>query len=179
MNRYKVYDNSYKVYFSTCSIMRWLPVFNSPEYFAVIIDSLKYCQANKGLKLMAYVIMPDHLHMVTSSEEDKSLSDIMRDFKRFTSKAISTLLKKECRIYYLKVFRNYAKLSKEDSIYKVWRDDFYPKVVYSEKFLRQKIDYIHYNPVRKGLVEKPEEWLYSSARNYLLEDNTIIELDDF
>lgn len=128
---------------------------------------------------MAYVIMPDHLHMVTSTQEDEPLSDIMRDFKRFTSKSISSLLKRGHKNSYLQVFRNYAKLSKEDLMYKVWQGYFHPKAIYSDKFFKQKIDYIHYNPVRKGLVEKPEEWLYTSARNYLLEDNTVIKVDRF
>jgi len=86
MKRYKIYNNETAFYYSTCTIIAWLPVFQEEKYFNVIIDSLKYCQKNKGLYLLGYVIMPTHLHLITSNSEDTTLSDIMRDFihpKRF------------------------------------------------------------------------------------------------
>lgn len=179
MKRYKVYKGIYNVYFSTSTIVEWLPVFTLDIYFNIIIDSLKYCQSNKGLNLIAYVIMPEHIHLVTSNLEEVSLSDIMRDFKRFTSKEISRQLERDNKNLLLGVLKRFAHTGKGNTDYKVWQDDFHPEAIYSESFLQQKIDYVHYNPVRRGLVSKPEEWFYSSARNYLSNDETVITVDKF
>jgi putative transposase len=179
MKRYKVYKETYNVYFSTSTIVEWLPVFTSDIYFNAIIDSLKYCQANKGLNLIAYVIMPEHIHLVTSNLEEINLSDIMRDFKRFTSKEISHQLKIDNKHLLLEAMEGFAHKGKGNTEYKVWQDGFHPESIYSEMFLQQKIDYIHLNPVRRGLVSKPENWLYSSARNYISSDETIITVDKF
>ena len=179
MKRYKVYQQIYNVYFSTSTIVEWLPVFTSDVYFNIIIDSLKYCQANKGLNLIAYVIMPDHIHLITSNLEKACLSDIMRDFKRFTSKRISHQLQKDNRSFLLEVLERFANKGKGNTEHKVWQDGFHPEAVYSEMFLKQKMDYVHYNPVRRGLVSRPEDWHYSSARNYISNDATIITVDKF
>jgi putative transposase len=179
MKRYRVYKEIYNVYFSTSTIVEWLPVFTSDIYFNIIIDSLKYCQRNKGLNLIAYVIMPDHVHLVTSNLEKVNLSDIMRDFKRYTSREISSQLERDNKNFLLEVFKRSAHIGKGNTEYKVWQDDFHPEAIYSESFLQQKIDYVHFNPVRRELVTKPEDWRYSSARNYYLNDETIIVVDKF
>jgi putative transposase len=167
MKRYRIYKDTYNVYFSTSTIVEWLPIFTSEAYFNIILDSLKYCQGNKGLNLIAYVIMPEHIHLVTSNLEEVTLSDIMRDFKRFTSKEISSQLERDKKSILLEVFKRYAHTGKGNTEYKVWQDDFHPEAIYSEAFLQQKMDYVHYNPVKRGLVSRPEDWLYSSARNYI------------
>ncbi len=179
MKRYRVYKQNYNVYFSTSTIVEWLPIFSSDVYFKIIIDSLKYCQDNKGLNLIAYVIMPEHIHLVTANLETTSLSDTMRDFKRFTSREISGLLRKDRKKLLLEVLEKAAQIGKGNTEYKVWQDDFHPEAIYSETFLRQKIDYIHQNPVRRRLVSKPEDWAYSSARNYTSNDETLITVDKF
>jgi putative transposase len=179
MKRYRVYPEDHNVYFCTSTIVEWLPIFSLNVYFRITIDSLKYCQANKGLNLIAYVIMPEHIHLVTSNLETASLSDIMRDFKRFTSKKISGQLRKNHTKVLLEVLEKSAQTGKGNTAYKVWQDDFHPEAVYSEPFLQQKIDYIHQNPVRRGLVSKPEDWPYSSARNYVSNDETVITVDKF
>ncbi|MFQ6003322.1 MAG: transposase, partial [Candidatus Zixiibacteriota bacterium] len=153
--------------------------FTSDIYFNIIIDSLKYCQSNKGLNLIAYVIMPEHIHLVTSNLEEVNISDIMRDFKRFTSKEISGQMERDNKNLLLEVFKRFAHTGKGNTEYKVWQDDFHPEAIHSESFLQQKIDYIHYNPVRRRLVSKPQDWFYSSARNYISNDETIITVDRF
>lgn len=179
MKRYRVYKETHNVYFSTSTIVEWLSVFTSDIYFNIIIDSLKHCQANKGLNLIAYVIMPEHIHLVTSNLERVNLSDIMRDFKRFTSNQITRQLEKDNKGSLLDILQKSAVKGKGNTEYKVWQDDFHPEAIYSETFLKQKTDYIHYNPVKRGLASKPEDWPYSSARNYISNDETIIKVDMF
>jgi putative transposase len=179
MKRYKVHRGIYNVYFSTSTVVDWLPVFTTDTYFSIVVSSFKYCQIHKGLNIVAYVIMPEHIHLVTSNPEEGSLSDIMRDFKRFTSKEITRELEKQNKVSLLNTLQKSAAKAKGNTEYKVWQGGFHPESIYSETFLKQKVEYIHYNPVRRGLVSRPEEWRYSSARNYLLNDESTIKVDMF
>ena len=104
------------------------------------------------------------------------LSDIMRDFRQYTSRNIRELLEKNDQVFYLKIFKKAAKLLPKQQ-YRIWQEDYHPVALTSEKWFKQKMEYLHYNPVRKGFVEKPEHWKYSSARNWILGDDSIITVD--
>ena len=92
----------------------------------------------------------------------------MRDFRRHTSKAISTQLSVDKNRLLLYVMaREAAKDGEPGAQYKVWADDFHPEILHSEKFFWQKVKYLHDNPVRKGLVATAEHWKYSRANYYL------------
>jgi putative transposase len=176
MKRFRVNPQETPYYYSTCTIVDWLPLFQSEKYFQVIIDSLKYCRLYKGLYLLAYVVMPTHFHLVTSNLENTTLSDIMRDLRQFTSKQIRKLLEMDGRTVFLNLFARAAENMAEQE-YKIWTEGFHPIALKSDQWIRQKIDYIHFNPVRKGFVEQPEHWKYSSARNWMLGDDSVIEID--
>ena len=177
MRRFRIYSNQTSYYFSTCTVVQWQCVFKEDKYFQIIIDSLKYCMGHKGLILIGYVIMLNHLHLLTSNEEGASLSNIMRDFKRFTARRISEELEKDNERLLLYVFKKAAEGRKKKQNYKIWQDEFHPEAIYSEEWFTQKLDYIHYNPVKKGFVTRPEDWKYSSARNWSMDDNSIIPID--
>lgn len=174
---YKIFSEANYLYFVTCTITEWIPVFTSIPYFQIIIDSLKYCRENKGLKLNAYVIMPNHLHLIVHTQPDTNLSDVMRDFKRYTSKAISDQLEEHNQKLFLGVFAEAALSARGNTKYRIWQDRFHPEAIQSERFYKQKLNYLHDNPRRKGFVASPHDWLYSSARNYYLGDDSIIEID--
>ena len=176
MKRYKVYPEDTSFYFSTSTIVSWIPVFQKDCYFEIIINSLKYCQAHKGLYIHGYVIMPTHLHLMTSNEEDVLLKYIMRDFKHFTSNQIIECLEKENHTHYIELFKKAAGVRSGNQKYKVWKSEYHPVALTSEKLFREKLSYIHDNPARKGFVERPEQWKYSSARNWLLDDHSIIQI---
>ena len=176
-DRYKVHEDT-NFYMVTSSIIDWMPVFVSGETCRVITGSLDYCRKNKGLKVFAYVVMPTHFHAVLACETSRELSNVMRDFKRYTNRALIRILEQQhCRIA-LSVFRSAGLDAKGNTGYKLWQDAYHPKALYSEAVLRQKIEYIHQNPVRKGLVEKASDWLFSSARNYEEPEREIVlEMD--
>ena len=176
MKRYKVYSEETPFYYSTSTIVNWIPVFQKDNYFQIIIDSLKYCQEHKGLLLHGYVIMPTHIHLLSSHSQIQTLPEIMRDFKHFTSSEIIKSLERENHEYYLSLFRNNASNRSRNQQYKVWKDDYHPIAIKSSKWFLEKLTYMHYNPVRKGFVELPEHWKYSSARNWELDDHSIIEI---
>ncbi|MET3540697.1 REP element-mobilizing transposase RayT [Pontibacter aydingkolensis] len=68
------------LYFLTMTVVDWVNIFTRPVYKHIIVDALRFCQENKGLRLHAWVLMSNHLHLIASTAEDKNLSDILRDF---------------------------------------------------------------------------------------------------
>ena len=165
MKRYRIVPSETTFYYSTCTIIQWIPVFQSEIYFSIIIESLIYCQANKGFILHGYIIMPTRIHLITSYIQDVKFSGIMWDFKHFTSTQIIKTLQKENKLYYLSIFKKAAQNRAVNQNHKVWQDEYHPIALKSGKWFNQKLRYMRANPVRKGFVEKPEECMYSSIRN--------------
>ncbi|MBT4936498.1 transposase [Candidatus Peregrinibacteria bacterium] len=161
-SRYKIVSDEHH-YFITSTIVEWLPIFTKKEYCNIIIDSLDFCQKNKGLYIHAYVILDNHIHLVVSG---KNLVQILKDFKSFSAKQIIKELKKDDIEWLLNQLAFFKKKHKIASQYQVWQEGFHPQLINGYTMLKQKIEYIHNNPVKRGLVEDPVHWLYSSARNY-------------
>ena len=85
------FENPDGIYFVTSAVVEWVDVFTRFQYCDIFVESLKYCIEKKGLVLHAWVIMPSHIHLVISRNGSDSLSDIMRDLKKFTSSNIPVL----------------------------------------------------------------------------------------
>ena len=176
MGRYKIVDDN-GIYFTTHTIVDWLPVFKERKYFEIVTSSLNHCQEKKGLAIFGYVIMLTHFHLVAQTEDGVKFHEVMRDMKRFTSKEISRQLESDGQKLFLHVFKKSAEREKGKRLYKIWQDEYHPQIIYSDKVCYQKIDYMHNNPLRKGFVEKPEDWLFSSARNYANDDHSILKVE--
>lgn len=156
-------------YFVTLTTVGWIDVFTRPQQKEMLIRSLKYCQKEKGLEVYAYCIMSNHLHMLCKAIGEKSLPEIMRDFKKFTSKEVIKNIEAEPesrREWMLRYFEDACYRLKRDQKYKVWQDGYHAEELFSHKFITQKLHYIHRNPVKDRIVDKPQEYIYSSARNY-------------
>ncbi len=177
---YQIQDQ-YATHFLTPTIVDWVDVFTRKTYRDLVIQSLTYCVRNKGLILYGYVIMTNHLHVIVRSEPGK-LSDTMRDFKKFTANAILEAIKKEPesrRDWILHRFEWNAAQNKRSSDNQMWTHENHAEVILSRKFFDQKLNYIHENPVRAGWVERPEDYLYSSAKSLLLNTQGQIQLADW
>lgn len=165
---YKIRDQS-AIHFITFAVSGWVDVFTRSQYSDIVLDSWRYCQQEKGLLLHAWCIMSNHLHFIASSK-NADLSGTLRDFKTFTSKAIIKAIgdnKKESRRdWMLNVFRNAGEANSRNKEFQFWRQDNHPIELYSAAFIVQRINYIHQNPVRAGMVERAEHYLYSSAKDY-------------
>jgi REP element-mobilizing transposase RayT len=165
------------MHYSTITIIEWIDIFTKPEYFEIITDSLTYCRKNKGLELYDFIIMTNHLHLIVRANEGNELSDIINSFKRHTTKKILKQLEKDNRKYILNLIKNsFARKKGNDR--QIWQRENCPVPIMSEKFYLEKVNYIFNNPVRKQYVEKPEDWVYSSAGRRLYGRKCIIELDD-
>ncbi|PXV69221.1 REP element-mobilizing transposase RayT [Dysgonomonas alginatilytica] len=157
------------IYFVTMTVTNWIDVFTRPDYKHIIIDSLNYCSAKKGLNIHAWVLMTNHLHLLISSEQN--ISDILRDFKKYTSKQltqnISENISESRKEWLLNLFGYAASIDKKVKNYKFWQEGNNIQLVYSESYCKQKIDYIHQNPVKAEIVNCPEDYRYSSANDYM------------
>ncbi len=161
-SRYKIYEPTHP-HFLTCTVLNWLPIFTRQESATILIESLKYLQKEENLKLYAYVILENHIHLVARSDD---IGRSMRHFKSFTAKALLKLLQKEQAHTLLKQFQFYKKAHKKDRSYQIWQEGYQPKLIQSEAMMMEKIRYIHDNPVKRGYVDEAKHWRYSSARDY-------------
>jgi len=165
---YKI-RNKEAIHFITFAVVEWVDVFTRKEYRDIVLDSLRHCQKERDLLLHAWCLMSNHIHLILSARNHDT-SEILRDFKKYTSKQIIAAIennKHESRKdWMLRIFREQGEKNSRNKTYQFWRQDNQPKELYSSAFIVQKINYIHNNPVEAGIVERPEHYLYSSARDY-------------
>jgi REP element-mobilizing transposase RayT len=161
MDSYKFMDGVY-VYFVTFTIIDWLPIFINPEPVRIINESLRYCVNNKNLRIHAYVIMPNHIHLIVydSVRNNDRLGKTLTEFRKFTGNKLANFIDNNLSESLSLVIRSKALT---DRTRQVWRPGWHAEGLASEGFLHQKMDYIHQNPVRKGYVKLPEHWIHSSA----------------
>ncbi len=173
-SRYKIVEPTHP-HFVTCTILNWLPIFTRQESVEIIIQSLKHLQKAENLKLYAYVILENHLHLMVQSDD---IQTSMRHFKSFTAKEILKLLQRENAQTLLKQFQFYKKAHKTDRTYQIWQEGYQPKLMQTDAMMISKIKYIHQNPVKRGYVDEAVHWRYSSARDYDGVDG-LIEVEKF
>jgi len=173
--KYKVRDHE-STYFMTLTVVAWVDVFTRNNHRMVVVEALRYCQQNKGLELFAWCLMSNHLHLIARAKEGFTLPEIIRDFKKHTAKQIIGQIMNESesrREWMLGIFKCEADRLKRISGYKFWQDGFQPKELHGNALIAQKLQYVHANPVAEGLVEFPEDWMFSSACNYADRDGLL------
>jgi REP element-mobilizing transposase RayT len=166
------------MYFVTMATVGWVDLFTRWELKHVIIDSLRHCQKEKGLVIHAWCLMPSHLHMIVSTRQDP-LPNVLRDFKKFTSKELIKTIERineSRKDWMLALFSEVADHLNRVSGHKVWQDGNHPEILFSAKFMEQKLEYIHNNPVADEIVDEPEEYRYSSARDYYSKKKGYLEV---
>lgn len=165
--KYKTHSNG--LYFVSFSVIGWIDVFTRREYQEILIESLDYCQKNKNLKLYCYCIMPSHVHFITYSE-NAELSGTLRDLKSFTAKQLFKTIaenpQESRKEWLLNQFRYYGGKNSPKQETQFWHHGNHPFFLYSQAMIKQKVDYIHMNPVEAGFVNQPHEWRMSSANEH-------------
>ena len=168
-----------KTYFMTMTVVDWIDLFTRVNQKQLIVDSLKYCQENKGLNIFGWCLMPSHLHLIANTKIPFDLDDVVRDFKRHTSKNAILLIENEAesrREWLLDKFAYAGKIHPKNKNHKVWQDKNHAIELYTERVTWQKLNYIHRNPVVDKVVYKEQDYLFSSARNYYGLPN-VLEID--
>ena len=149
-------------HFVTCTVLHWIPVFTRPDTVNILIESLSFL-TSEGMKLYAYVILENHLHLVAQS---KQLERDMARFKSYTARRLINYLSENNINRILEQLAFYKKAHKADQAYQFWQEGVHPEWIQNATMMRQKVEYIHQNPVQRGYVDEPGHWRYSSARNY-------------
>jgi REP element-mobilizing transposase RayT len=155
-----------ETYFITITVIDWIPIFISPDYFEIILEALKHHCSKNEFRLLGYVIMTNHIHLMINSPDSIKF---LISFKSYTTYRILKKLKENNKSSFINL------LIKQK---RIWQKTNMPILIYSEKFFQEKLNYIHNNPVVKEYVDSPEEWIYSSARNYYNNDHSIIYIEN-
>ncbi|MHB8856217.1 MAG: REP-associated tyrosine transposase [Bellilinea sp.] len=165
MDRYRITDDV-GVYFITFTIVDWLPVFVDETPITTLIDSLKYCIVHKNLRVNAYVIMPNHFHAVVfdAAFDPLNLKRALTDFRKFSGRQLSDYVDIRYSSAISSVLRSDELKDRER---RFWQSGWHAEGIYSQYFLEQKVNYLHWNPCRKSLVRSPQDWRYSSAAYWM------------
>jgi len=174
-SRYRIFETEYP-YFMTCSIAGWLPIFTRPAAVQIVLDSWKYLQRERQFKLLGWVILENHLHLIASAPE---LDDVMQRFKSFTALEIVKRLKSVGDQDVLAQLSREKLSHKTESEHQVWQEGYHPQRIDHDEMMWQKLQYSHENPVRRGYVDDPLHWRYSSARNYAKQPGLIDVITDW
>lgn len=164
---YQIYDQR-GLYFLTFTIVQWADLFTRAIYREIVADSFNYCTAHKGLRVYAYVFMSNHIHSILLAAEG-NLSGIIRDLKSHTAKKMYGQIQTgpESRREWLTMVSKYASGGhNRNETFQLWHHDNHAEELFGEKFIQQKLNYLHQNPVRAGLVREPQDWVWSSAADY-------------
>jgi REP element-mobilizing transposase RayT len=154
-------EDQFAMYFITSTVVDWVDVFTRQRYRDIVIGSLNFCCKNRGLKVYGYVVMSNHIHLIVSSEPG-TISDTLRDFKRFTATNIIEQIRvqpESRREWMLHRFRWNGSQNLRNTENQFWIQDNRPELIYSQEFFMQKLNYIHENPVRAGIVYRAEDYV--------------------
>jgi len=160
------------LHFVTFTVIEWIDAFIRDEYRQVVVNSIKFCQQNKGLEVYGYVIMPSHVHMIIGRNKEANLEEIVRDMKSFTSSTIRKMINNSKEVgesrkeWMMKMLQDAGRRNSNNRDFQFWQQHNRPIELWTLDVFNQKLEYIHNNPVQAGFVDEPDSWLYSSARNY-------------
>ena len=166
--KYKFLDKE-GLYFVSFATVNWIDVFVRPVYYEIITESLIYCQKNIGLELYCWCIMPSHIHLIFSAN-DNNPEIVLGRFKEHTAKqlikAISDNTQESRKEWMLWMFKRAGAKSSNNTNYQFWQHNNKPIALWTPKVIEQKADYLHNNPVEAGFVNEGWHWKYSSAVDY-------------
>ncbi len=176
MERYRIVKDV-GVYYVTFTVVEWLPVFINEATCKIVTDSLNSCIQNKSLRVNAYVIMPTHLHATVFDQEfdSEKLKHTLDDFRKYTGRQLLDYACQHLPKCFVEVFQKHAG---PDRKRRFWQPTQHPVGIFTHGFWKQKTDYIHDNPCRKGLVVRPEDWRFSSARFWEAGISSDVELSE-
>ena len=161
MEKYRLIEGI-GVYYITFTVVEWLPVFIDETSCKIVVDSFNFCITNKNLRVVAYVIMPTHLHAVVFDKDfdNGRLKETLDDMRKFTGRQLADHCAQKMPQVFTETFRDKAGKDRER---RFWQPTQHPVGLFTQKVFEQKVNYIHWNPIRKGLVRNPEDWRFSSA----------------
>jgi len=165
------------IFFVTTTVVNFTNIFSENTYCDILIHNIKHYQKKFNFTILAYVIMPTHFHWIVMVDKEKgTISDVMRDIKKYSAWDIMEMLEKNNEVKILDIFKEEGKHHKNHKR-KFWQKRFDDEVIRDQKMFWTKLKYIHNNPIQAGLTIKPEGYKYSSARNFILGVHSVIRVD--
>lgn len=170
----KHYDHDGRARFITFCTHRKMQLLTDNKFREIIIDSIKEARKSHGFKLLGYVIMPEHIHIVILPAIEVKVGPLIGDIKKASSKKIHRLLQDggSDLIKRLTVLRN------GERRFALWQRRCYDHNCRTEESVLEKINYCHNNPVTRGLVKSPGDWRWSSCRWYQGNTDVVLDLDE-
>ena len=166
-----------RVFFITTTVVDFAEVFTKDKYCEILIRNIEYYQSKYRFHIYGYVIMPSHLHWIIKvNQRFGSISDIMRDIKKYSAWDVMEALEKDREDRFLNIFVSEANRYKFQKR-KFWMRRFHDEEIINAGMFKTKLEYIYNNPVKAGLVENPVDYKFSSARNYLLDDYSVMKVE--
>jgi putative transposase len=167
--KYKIGENEIP-HFITFSVVNWIDALTRSEYKEIIVESLAFCIKEKGLRLHAWIIMSNHVHLIISATRGFQLSHILRDLKKYTSKqilqAIQNNTKESRKEWMVWMFGRAGKRNSNNKDFQFWQQDNHPVELNTNVMCNERLEYLHNNPVRAGIVYSPQDYVYSSGMDY-------------
>ncbi len=160
--RYRFGEDDYP-HFMTSSVVAWLPVFAYPQYAEILLSSWRFLLAERDIKILAWVILENHIHWIAVGPQ---LARRVGEFKSFTARQILDSMALQGAQTLLQELRYYKLRHKVDQERQLWQEGSHPQIIETIDMMWQKLQYIHNNPLRRGYVDDPIHWRYSSARAY-------------
>jgi putative transposase len=163
ISKRKSYIEPGEIYFWTATINNWQRLLQTDKYKQVIIDSLAYLSSRGKIDVFAFVVMPNHIHLIWRINENNGKETAQGSFLKVTAHAFKKMLVNEGG----NVLEDYA-VETHNKKYEFWKRDSLAVALYTREVAYQKMDYLHYNPVAEHwqLVKDPCDYKYSTARFY-------------
>jgi putative transposase len=156
------------LHYLTGNIARQLPVFAQTSYCEAFIDTCSTLRSKWPFKLIAYVLMPDHIHLIVNPKDGR-IRELAGTLKSLSARRI---IDQTSGFSFLR-----ERPDTDGSVHQVWQESFKALPLWSEWLIWQKINYIHNNPLKAGLVRSASDYRWSSFRSFYLGESELIEVD--
>ena len=170
----KRYYGKGDLHFLTFSCYRKRPLLGTQQARRVFVQELARVRAEYGFRLIGYVVMPNHVHLLVSEPKKKTLSTVLQMLKQRVSRKMRKRKKDG-----VKGQMEFLFCADGEEARSFWQERFYDFNVYSKGKVKEKLNYMHANPVIRGLVKHPKDWPWSSWSTCVKGEIGLIELDEW
>lgn len=169
----KHFDHDGRARFVTFCIHQRIPILSSDAFRQMVVDSILEVKTTTGFRLLAFVIMPEHVHLVLIPRIDSELGPLIGEIKRISARKIHASLKKDSPA----ILTKFSVVRNGRQKFAFWQRRCFDHNCRTDAEIWESLTYCHNNPVERGLVGNAADWQWSSYRSYLGFPNPVLEID--